>query len=214
MPDKRRHVFTRDAGFSVKRFAAAAGDTVEKIATLTGYAIRWNSLSDDRGGYKVRLLPGSAKFFTPTMALFHHNFASVIGNTANGTLRITPDDVGVKVEIDLPDTTCGRDVEELVENGYVGGMSFAMVDAPKFTMKEEGGQKIMEVSEFTADEVTVTGVPSFADTSVAVTEDDIPEEGEAIAAAKKNNSPTKHRDAHGWKLQRMKLAAIGRDSVD
>jgi HK97 family phage prohead protease len=208
MPDNRRRslftLFTRDAAFTVARFAQT--DTAGKTATLSGYAIRWNSLSDDRGGYKVRLLPGSAKFITPTMALFHHDFAAIIGNTANNTLRILPDDVGVKVEIDLPNTTLGRDVAELVEKGYVGGMSFAMVSSPTFTMKTEGPdkQQVMEVSAFEADEVTVTAIPSFADTSIQVTAP-----GEPIAAAK-NSEPVKHRHAHGWKLQKMRLSGLSR----
>src|SRR5690554_4679076 len=111
MENDRRIIFTRDSQFAVKREQG-------KPTTLTGYALVWNALSDDRGGYRVRLKPDSAKFATPTLALFQHNFRDVIGNTENGTLRIMPDTFGVKVEIDLPDTTTGRDVAELVGKKY------------------------------------------------------------------------------------------------
>ncbi len=201
----RRRVFTRNATFTVKRFAATA-DKPAAGATLTGYALKWNDLSDDRGGYQVRLLPGSATFTDPTMALFHHDFASVIGNTQNGTLRITPDDVGVKVDIDLPDTTMGRDVAELVDKGYVQGMSFAMVDAPKFAMKTEGKQQIMEISAFTADEVTVTAIPSFTTTSIEIAAP--APEAEPITASKKSSNKAQDRDAQGWKSEKYRLAGL------
>ncbi len=59
-----------------------------------------------------------------------------------------------------------------------------MADAPVFTMTTEGGQKIMNVSAFTYDEVTVTAIPSFDQTSIEVDEGD----AEPISAARKNNS--------------------------
>src|SRR4051812_15470765 len=116
----KRHVFTADSGLVLRRkFDNApsggtpdgAGPTEAPIATLEGYALKWNVLSSDRGGYKVKLLPGSANFATPTLALWHHDFAAPIGNTANGTLRLYPDSEGIRIECDLPDTTTGRDVE-------------------------------------------------------------------------------------------------------
>src|SRR4051794_26563374 len=118
--NRRRLVFNADARFSLKKADAA---TPGKIATLTGYAIVWNALSSDRGGFKVRLLPGSAKFTPNVFALWHHDFSKPLADTASATLRITPDDFGVKVEIDLPDTSAGRDAEELVETKRVRGMS-------------------------------------------------------------------------------------------
>ena len=68
----------------------------------------------------------------------------------------------------------------------------------------------ISVSAFSADEVTVTAIPSFTDTSIRIAEDPA---AEPMAAAAKKNEPAKHRNAHGWKLQKMKLATIGRDST-
>ena len=129
--------------------------------TLSGYALVWNLLSEDRGGYRVRLKPGSAKFATPTLALYHHDFAFVIGSSANNTLRFSSDSVGVKVEIDLPDTTVGYDVGELVGKGYVRGMSFAMASKPAGQMVVENGLQVFEATGFLVDEVTVTPIPAF-----------------------------------------------------
>lgn len=186
----RRILFNADARFALKREPG-------KPVTLEGYAMVWHTLSSDRGGYKVRLLPGSATFTAPALALWHHDYRHPIGNTDNGTLRIASDSYGLRVEIDLPDTTTGRDVAELVEKGYVRGMSFAMLSAPKArVIKGADGQEILEVEEFTFDEVTVTPIPAFVDTSIAVKQP--------------ADTPSKHtaRTAQSLTLQRLRLDLI------
>src|SRR5688572_29721693 len=96
-------------------FADAAPDA-EHVGTVKGYAIVWNVPSSDRGGYRVRLRPGSAKFTANVHALFHHEFRDVLGDTTSGTLRILPADAyGIAIEVDLPRTQLGRDVWELVK---------------------------------------------------------------------------------------------------
>jgi HK97 family phage prohead protease len=167
MNTDKRTVYSADAKLSIEKTPVA--DATEPKLTLQGYAIVWNVLSTDRGGYKVRLKPGSATFTDPCLALYHHEFRDLLGNTANGTLRVMPDDVGVKVEIDLPDTTTAADVAELVEDGYLRGMSFSMAKGfEEFEDVEEGGEVIRDVTRFTCDEITVTVIPAFVQTTVAV----------------------------------------------
>lgn len=207
-PDKRV-LFTADPKFAVarKRFDAsgAESDEGEEKITLSGYAMVWNSTSDDRGGFVVRLLPGSAKFATPTMALYHHSYMVPLGNTANGSLRLSTDDVGVKVEIDLPGTTAAADVAVLVEDGFVGGMSFSMLydDVLTTAEKNENGKTVMEVSAFTCDEVTVTAIPSFTDTSIGIKADD----GQSPADAPQQMSKAPERIAQALKLEQYRLNA-------
>ena len=167
MSRTRRQIFTSDAKL---KFTANA--TEGKIGTISGYALNWNALSTDRGGYNVRLLPNSAKFTNPCLALFHHNFSAVIGNTANKSLRLSSDEVGVRFEIDLPNTSVGRDVQELVDKGYVRGMSFAMTDAPDAYSSTEDGKTILNAKSFGVDEITVTAIPAFTSTSVQTVDDE------------------------------------------
>ncbi|HEV7299248.1 MAG TPA: HK97 family phage prohead protease [Tepidisphaeraceae bacterium] len=150
----------------------AVASTEGKPTTLTGYAIVYNALSDDRGGYRVRIKPGSVSFAKEVQALYYHAHPEVLGTTANGSLRLTSDTFGVKVEIDLPDTQRARDVAELVGKRYVTGMSFAMVSTPKGTFTTEGGQRILNAEAFTIDEVTVTGIPAFVQSNITVKTDD------------------------------------------
>ena len=202
----KRVLFTASAQFKVSRFASESAAPANGAQTdqkerknLAGYAILWNQLSDDRGGYYVRFLKDSAKFATPTFAIFHHDFRCILGSTANSTLRLTSDDIGVRVEIDLPDTTQASDVAKLVEGGYVGGMSFSMLydDVLVTTSKTENDQDIVEVSAFTCDEVTVTAIPAYTGTSIGVKHDDL--------ARLRNNAP--ERVSQSLKLARLELAA-------
>lgn len=166
--EKRQIVFSRRPALKMSAKPAAAADDEPQV-TLEGYALRWNELSTDRGGYVVRLKPGSAVFTNPVLAYYEHDVRALIGNTANNSLRIFPDDVGVRVEIDLPDTTTGEDVAELVEDEYLSGMSFSMADGfEESYVTTEDGQTIRNATKFTVDEVTVCVSPAFKGASVTL----------------------------------------------
>src|SRR5690606_21572913 len=119
-------------------------------------------------GNYVRLMPYSATFDSPCFALLRHDWSRVLGNTANNTLRLFSDDYGVRVEIDLPDTQTGRDVAELVDKGYIAGMSFAMSSNPEGEWRQEGGRNIYDATSYSVSEVSVVADPAFAATSIAV----------------------------------------------
>src|SRR4051794_41100612 len=102
----KRILFNGDARFSL--------ETTNDKTTLTGYAMIWGALSGDRGGYKVRLLPNSARFSEPTFALLNHSWRDMLAFTEDGSLRITNDNIGAKVEIVLDNSTAGVDARRYV----------------------------------------------------------------------------------------------------
>jgi HK97 family phage prohead protease len=165
---KKRVLYNHDAKFQLATVNPTTGDAGGNLTTLTGYALVWNVLSSDRGGYFVRLLPGSATFLTPTFALYNHDYGAPLARNDDGTLRITSDDYGVKVEIDVPNTTLGRDLQTLIARQTIRGMSFAMVPGGESETTTEDGQEIITFSKFDADEVTITAIPAFDDTSIIV----------------------------------------------
>lgn len=71
------------------------------------------------------------------VAAFNHDPSMVLGRRSAGTLRLSSDEIGLRYEIDPPDTTVGRDTVTLIERGDVRGSSFAF--APR-----EGGQRFSE----------------------------------------------------------------------
>jgi HK97 family phage prohead protease len=145
--------------------------------TFSGYAARFNSPSEWMG-FEERIAPGA---FTRTLkarnevkAFLNHNTDIVLGSTRAGTLRLTQDDKGLLAEIDLPDTTAGRDLAVSVKRGDVSGMSFGF-NIPKGgdEWSEDGRQRTLK--EIALAEVSpVSGFPAYAATSASVRSISVP----------------------------------------
>jgi HK97 family phage prohead protease len=139
---------------------------------LVGYAAVFNKDSLDFGGFVERITPGA---FTRSLkssdirAFLGHDQSRIIGRESNGTLALTQDARGLRVEITPPDTQDGRDTVENVRNGNLDGMSFG------FTVEPEGVQwdlkskpAVRHLKDVNLVEVSVVAIPAFPDTSVAL----------------------------------------------
>jgi HK97 family phage prohead protease len=95
--------------------------------TLTGYAARFNDPSEPLP-FVERIKPGafrkSLSSRNDIKLLWNHDSSSVLGSTRAGTLRLMEDELGLRVEADLPDTQAGRDAKVLIQRGDVTGFSF------------------------------------------------------------------------------------------
>ena len=104
---------------------------------LTGYAAVFNSRSENLGGFTETISPGafagSLRSRNDIKFLWNHDTGAVLGSTRAGTLRLSEDDRGLRVDATLPNTTLGRDVRELVSRQDVTGFSFG------FSMPARGG---------------------------------------------------------------------------
>ena len=141
------------------------------VGTLTGYAAKFNKTSRNLGGFVERIAPGafnkSLADGVRVMARYNHEDAALLGTTDAGTLRLLVDEVGLVYEIDLPDTTAGRDVAALAARGDVRFSSFA------FHVPREGDEWGLTESEFpmrtlrTVQLVDIAPVndPAYLDTS-------------------------------------------------
>ncbi len=59
------------------------------------------------------------------MARYNHDDNHLLGTSEAGTLRLEIDGTGLRYDVDLPDTSSGRDVRELAKRGDVRFSSFA-----------------------------------------------------------------------------------------
>ncbi len=141
-----------------------------KKKTLRGYAAKFEKLSHPLYGFTEKIRRGA---FSRSLkegnvrALWNHNTDWVLGSTKNGTLRLMEDDIGLKFEIDLPDTTVGRDAGVTVSRGDVDGMSFAFE-----TRKQEWDEKkpdnvIRTLIDVDLKEISPTAFPAYPQTKVS-----------------------------------------------
>ena len=70
------------------------------------------------------------------LALANHDATQVLARTKSGTLRLAEDTRGLHFDLDLPDTTAGRDVLALAERGDLGGMSFGFKEIGRASCRE------------------------------------------------------------------------------
>ncbi len=139
---------------------------------LEGYAAVFNSQSRDLGGFTESIAPGAFKRTLVgnknVLALYDHDRKSVLGRTGAGTLELVEDQRGLAFSIDLPKTTLGNDLAELVKRGDVSGASFSFTvpkGGDKWSRSAGGVQR--ELLEVNLKEITITPDPAYLDTSVA-----------------------------------------------
>jgi len=145
--------------------------------TFRGYAAVFNSPSEDLGGFRETIAPGAftrsvnaAANGTADIRMFwNHDPSILLGGTKARTLRLSQDEKGLLAEADLPDTSAGRDMAELVRRGDVRSMSFG------FSVQGRSGESWSEDhKERTLHEVRlfevspVTGWPAYTATSASV----------------------------------------------
>jgi hypothetical protein len=153
------------------RFAGGVRVEADSSRKIKGYAIVFNSMSVDLGGFREIIMPEAVNRTLSealdVRALIDHDSAKVIGRTRSGTLALRKDKTGLQIEIDPADTTNGRDILELVRRGDVTGMSFAFRTLTD-EWRMEDGEAIREVYDMTISEVSIVTFPAYQQTSVEV----------------------------------------------
>jgi len=112
---------------------------------LGGYALKWNTLSRNLGGFVETIAPGACtKSVTDQLDVlcrFQHRDEFLLGRVAAGTLRLKVDDTGLDYDCDLPDTTTGRDCGVLAGRKDLRFSSFAFYTldgGDEWEMTEQG----------------------------------------------------------------------------
>lgn len=106
----------------------AAPSGAKSPGTLVGYASVFGPLSVDLGNFRERIAPGAFRECLKTAdirALVNHDPNKLLGRSKSGTLRLDEDAVGLRMEVDLPDTAVGRDTAESIRRGDMEGSSFS-----------------------------------------------------------------------------------------
>lgn len=136
---------------------------------LVGYAALFNTPADIAGMFREQIAPGA---FTQAIqrddvrALVNHDANMVLGRNKAGTLRLSEDDKGLRVEVDMPDTQMARDLGVSMERGDINQMSFGfIVKREEFTDEEPPLRTIREAELF---DVSVVTYPAYEETEVGL----------------------------------------------
>jgi HK97 family phage prohead protease len=142
---------------------------------LSGYGAVFNSTSRDLGGWFEEIDPGAAgepvdggaldlTLHTRVIARAEHDSRLLLGTTDARTLRLFVDEIGVRYEVDLPDTTAGRDVAVLAARGDYAHSSFAFnlrtLDDVEWR-EDRDGRLIRRVMRMTIHDVAPVADPAY-----------------------------------------------------
>ena len=121
---------------------------------IEGYAIVFNSLSNDLGGFREIIEPTAIDDEliknSDIVCLFNHNIK--LGLLARsyhgrGSLKLEIDEHGLHYSFDAPNTKFGNEILEMVRRGDVAKCSFAFVCGEDNWTKDENGEYIRRVKK-------------------------------------------------------------------
>ncbi len=139
---------------------------------LTGHAAVFNQLSEDLGGFREEIIPGA---FADTIkaddirALWNHDPNFQLARTKSGTLHLSEDNTGLKIDADLPYTQFARDLMKSIERRDVDQMSFGFMvlpDGQKWMMRE--GSLVRQLLRVALFDVSPVTFPAYPQTDVGV----------------------------------------------
>jgi hypothetical protein len=150
-----------DADFELR----AEGDGM----TFVGYAAKFNSPSEDLGGFVETIEPGafrrSLRSRNDVKLLVNHDTGRVLASTRSGTMKLYEDEVGLRVEASLPNTSDGRDMAELLRRGDLNKMSFGFSVIKDSWNQEMTQRTLKSVRLF---ETSIVAFPAYAATEAMV----------------------------------------------
>lgn len=142
--------------------------------TASGYAIRFNSLSEDLGGFKEKIastaLDRTLRDGHNIFCFFGHDSNNILGSTESGTLKLSADTKGLRFDCQLPATTLGADTKELLRSNLLNRCSFGFTLAANGDKwnEDSSGQLIRTVTDLDLWEVSLVAQPAYESTSVGL----------------------------------------------
>jgi HK97 family phage prohead protease len=150
-----------DADFELR----AEGDGM----TFIGYAAKFNSPSEDLGGFVETIEQGafrrSLRSRNDVKLLVNHDTGRVLASSRAGTMKLYEDEVGLRVEASLPNTSDGRDMAELLRRGDLNKMSFGFSVIKDSWNNEMTQRTLKSVRLF---ETSIVAYPAYQQTEAMV----------------------------------------------
>ncbi|MBC1373367.1 HK97 family phage prohead protease [Listeria booriae] len=150
----------------------------EKEMVIQGYALKFNSLSEDLGGFRELILSTAMDNvdLSDVRCLVNHDRNLCIGRTKADTLKLNVDQTGLWFECSLPATSYAKDLYENMKAGNIDQCSF------KFFLSEGGaswkrdkdGGYVRSIHKFSKiEEISIVTIPAYEGTNVEVASRDL-----------------------------------------
>jgi len=166
MPDR-----TVERRITTRKVELRAGDT-EDSKKIVGYGAVFEAKSENLGGFREIIKRGA---FDDVMqddvrGLFNHNNDIILGRRSSGTLALSIDDIGLRYEIDPPDTQLVRDmVLTPISRGDIDQSSFGFFVGEDTWEEDRDGlvtRTIIKVDQLL--DVSPVTFAAYPDTEVAL----------------------------------------------
>jgi hypothetical protein len=178
MIERRSFYEDESADLPLLRVESRAEEGSEESRWIVGYAAKFGVNSLDLGDFVERLDPGAFSIVSErrgrkkpleTRALWNHDANFPLARYP-GTLRMNVDEIGLRYEFRVPDTTYGRDLASNIEAGIVKGSSFSFQVAPGGeSWSVEDGRSIRTITSVDSlIDVGPVTFPAYPDADVSV----------------------------------------------
>lgn len=146
---------------------------LEESRSVEGYALVFNSLSEDLGGFREqidsRALDGVIEK-SDVMALLNHDSSRGIlarSRYGEGSLTLTVDEKGLRYNFEAPHSALGDEVLEYLKRGDINQSSFAFTVSSDSWQKQSDGTYLRTITGFERlYDVSPVFTPAYAATSV------------------------------------------------
>ncbi|MFB8328086.1 HK97 family phage prohead protease [Bacillus wiedmannii] len=143
------------------------------LRTITGYAVKWEMKSVTMGYWRRFKEQFKRGAFTDSLtqddqlALWSHDYSQVLGRTKNGTLRLFEDEIGLRFELDLADTTLGDDTYKTIKRGDIDGVSFGFQMVKEEWDESNPDNIVRSVTKAKLVEISPVAFPAYPDSQVS-----------------------------------------------
>ena len=179
MAIERRSLYEEEStDLPLLRIETRSEDGAAESRWIVGYAAKFGVNSLDLGDFQERISPDAFGLVSErrgrkkpleTRALWNHDANFPLARYP-GTLRMNVDEIGLRYEFRVPDTTYGRDLAANIDAGIVRGSSFSFQIAPGGeAWSVEDGRSIRTVTKIdTLIDVGPVTFPAYPDADVSV----------------------------------------------
>ena len=185
------------------------------MRTLVGNAAVFNSLSHDLGGFRERIAQGAfAQSLKKADVYFlnGHRPEIPVARQSAGNLELKETSEGLRFRVTPSDTTAGRDLVKLVDDGILDSMSFGFfvpdAESERF-FEDRQGRIIREVLRAEIIEVSAVPFPAYPATSLRVESAATAPRSLEVVGGTRSNAQRRRIGKKRLEVGRMRKKAMG-----